>query len=105
MQSCTLQPGEDPGVYFARLYRLRLQLQQVCCTVDDYQLKANAISGLSAEYIVMLNLLRTMKSPDLTMVNDMRRDVHVNDILPKKAKKNPRRGYRSEASMKTTTTA
>ena len=32
MQSCTLQPGEDPDVYFARLYRLRLQLQQVGCT-------------------------------------------------------------------------
>ena len=36
IQSCTLQPGEDPDVYFARLYRLRLQLQQVGCTVDDY---------------------------------------------------------------------
>ena len=22
MQSCTFQPGEDPDVYFARLYRL-----------------------------------------------------------------------------------
>ena len=29
MQSCTLQPGEDADVYFARLYRLKLQLQQV----------------------------------------------------------------------------
>ena len=29
METCTLQPGEDPDVYFARLYRLRLQLQQV----------------------------------------------------------------------------
>ena len=27
MQRCTLQPGEDPDVNFARLYRLRLQLQ------------------------------------------------------------------------------
>ena len=54
MQSCTLQPGEDPGVYFARLYRLRLPLQQAGCTVDDYQLKANALLGLSAEYIPML---------------------------------------------------
>ena len=60
MQSCTLQPGEDPDVYFARLYRLRLQLQQVGCTVDDHQLKANALSGLSAEHIPMLNQLRTL---------------------------------------------
>ena len=90
MQSCTLQPGEDPDVYFARLYRLRLQLQQVGCTVDDYQLKANALSGLSAEYIPMLNQLRTMQSLDLTMVNEMLREVYVNDILPKKAK-NPLR--------------
>ena len=34
-QSCTIQPGEDSDVYFARLYRLRLHLQQVCCTADD----------------------------------------------------------------------
>ena len=105
MQSCTLQPGEDPDVYFARLYRLRLQLQQVGCTVDDYQLKANALSGLSAEYIPMLNQLRTMQSLDLTMVNEMLREVYGNDILPKKAKKNPIRGYQSEAAMTTTTTA
>ena len=69
MQTCTLQPGEDPGVYFARLYCLRLQLQQVGCTVDAYQLKSNALLGLSAEYIPMLNQLRTMQSLDLTMVN------------------------------------
>ena len=49
MQTCTLQPREDLDVYFARLYRLRLQLQHIGCTVDDYQLKANALSGLSAE--------------------------------------------------------
>ncbi|CAN0585131.1 unnamed protein product, partial [Laminaria digitata] len=77
MQSCTLQPGEDPDVCFAKLYRLRLQLQQVGCTVDDYQLKANALSGLSAEYIPMLNQLRTMQSLDLTMVNDMLREVYI----------------------------
>ena len=58
MQSCTLQPGEDPDVYFARLYRLRLQLQQVGCTAYDYQLKANALSRLPAEYIPMLNQLQ-----------------------------------------------
>ena len=46
MQSCTFQPGEEPDVYIARLYRLGLQLQQVGSTVDDYQLKANALSGL-----------------------------------------------------------
>ena len=56
MQSCTLQPGEDPDVYFARLYRLRLQLQQVGCTVDDYQLKANSLSGLSAEYLSLIHI-------------------------------------------------
>ena len=66
-------------------------------------LKANALSGLSAEYIPMLNQLRTMQSLDLTMVNEMLREVYVNDILPKKAKKNPLRGYRSEAAMTTTT--
>ena len=33
----------------------------------------------------------------------MLREVYVNDILPKKAKKNPLRGYRSEAIMTTTT--
>ena len=103
MKSCTLQPGEGPDVYFARLYRLRLQLQQVGCTVEDYQLKANALSGLSAEYIPMLNQLRTMQSLDLTMVNEMLREVYVNDILPKKAK-NPLRGYGSEAATTTTTT-
>ena len=105
MQSCTLQPGEDPDVYFARLHRLTLQLQQVGCTVDEYQLKANALSGLSAEYIPKLNQLRNMQSPDSTMVNEMLRQVYVNDILPKKAKKNPQREYRSEAAMTMTTTA
>ena len=69
MQSRTLRPGEDPDVYFARLYHLRLQLQQVGCTGDDYKLKANALSRLSAECIPMLNQLRTMQSLDLTMVN------------------------------------
>ena len=103
-QICTLQPGEDPDVYFARLYSLRLQLQQVGCTVDDYQLKENALSGLSAEYIPTLNQLRTMQSLHLTMVNEMLREVYVNDILPNKAK-NPLRGYRSEAAMTMTTTA
>ena len=48
MQSCTLQPGEDPDVHFAKLYRLRLQLHQVGYTLDDYQLKTHALSGLSA---------------------------------------------------------
>ena len=104
MQSCTLQPGADPDVYFARLYRLKLQLQQVGCTVYDYLLKAKALSGLSVEYIPMSNQLRTMQSLDLTMVNEMLREVCVNDILPKKPE-NLRRGYRSEAAMTTTTTA
>ena len=85
MQSCTIQLGVDTDLYFARLYHLRLQLQQVGCTVDDYQLKANALSGLSAEYIPMLNHLRTMQSPDLTMVNEMLREVYVNDILPQES--------------------
>ena len=102
MQSCTLQPGEDPGVHFARLYRVRLQLQ-VGCTVDDYQLKANAPSGLSAEYVPMLIQLRTMQSLHFTMVNDMLREVYVNDVLLKKDRKDPLRGYRSEAAMTTTT--
>ena len=105
MQSCPLQPGEDPDVYFARFYRLRQQLHLVGCTVDDYQLKANALSGLSDEYTPMLNQLRTMQSLDFTMVNEMLRDVYVNDILPNKTKKSPLRGYRSEAVMTTTTTA
>ena len=35
----------------------------------------------------------------------MLREVYINDILPKKAKKNPLRGYRSETDMTTTTTA
>ncbi|CAM9676573.1 unnamed protein product, partial [Laminaria digitata] len=103
MQTCTLQPGEDPDVYLARLYRLKLQLQQVGCTVGDYQLKANALSGLSAEYIPVLNQLRTLQSLDLTMANGMLREVYIIDILPKKAKKDPLRGYRSEAAMTTTT--
>ena len=46
-----------------------------------------------------------MQSRELTMVNEMLREVHVNDILPKKANKNPLRGYRSETDMTTTTTA
>ena len=83
MQTCTLQSGEDPDVDFARLYRLRLKLQQVVCTVDDYQLKANALSGLSAEHIPMLNQLRNMQSLDLTMVSQILREVLVNDVLPK----------------------
>ena len=53
----------------------------------------------------MLNQLRTMQSLDLTMVNEMLREVYVNDILPKKAKKNPLRGYRRKGAMRTTTTA
>ena len=72
MQNCTLQPGEDPDVYFARLYRLRLQLQQVGCTIDEYQLKANDLSEPSDECIPMLNQL-PMHSLDLTMVNEMLR--------------------------------
>ena len=103
MQSCTLQSGEAPHVYFARLYRLRLQLQQVDCTVDDYQLKANDLSGLSAEYIPMLNQLRTFQSLNLTVVNEMLREVYVNDILPKEAEKNPLRGCESDAADTTTT--
>ena len=83
MQTCTLQSGEDPDVDFARLYRLRLKLQQVVCTVDDYQLKANALSGLSAEHIPMLNQLRNMQSLDLTMVSQILREVLVNVVLPK----------------------
>ena len=51
----------------------------------------------------MLNQLRAIQSLDLTMVNEMLREVYVNDILPKKAK-NPPRGYRSEAALTTTTT-
>ena len=104
MESCTLQPGEDPEVFFARLYRWRLQLQQVSCTVDAYQPKANALSGLSAECIPTLSQLRTMQSLGLTVVNEMLREVYVNDIFPKKAK-NPPRGYRSKAAMTTTSTA
>ena len=46
-----------------------------------------------------------MQSLDLTMVNEMLREAYVNDIFPKKAKKNAPRGYRSEAAMTTTTTA
>ena len=46
-----------------------------------------------------------MKSLDLTMLNEVLREVYVNDILPKEAKDNPIQGYRSEAAMKTTTTA
>ena len=99
MQRCTLQPGEDPAVYFARLHRLRLQPQQVGCTIDGYQLKAKALSGLSVEYIPMLNQLRTMQSLDLTMLDEMLRVVYVNDILPKKAKNLLR--YRSEAATTT----
>ena len=38
------------------------------------------------------------------MVNEMLREVYVNDILPEKAK-GPPRGYRSEVAMTTTTTA
>ena len=36
----------------------------------------------------MLNQLRTMQSLELTMVNEMLREVYVTDILPKKGKKN-----------------
>ena len=53
----------------------------------------------------MLNQQRSMKSLDLTMLNEVLREVYVNDILPKEAKDNPIQGYRSEAAMKTTTTA
>ena len=52
----------------------------------------------------MLNQLRTFESLDLTMVNEMLREVYVNEILPRKSKKNHLRGYRSEAAMTTTTT-
>ena len=39
VQNIILQPGEDPDFYFARLYRLRLQLQQIGCTADEHNLK------------------------------------------------------------------
>ena len=68
---------------------------------DDCQLTANALSGLSAEYIPLL--LRKMQSLDLTMVHDMLREVYVKAILPNKANKFPLRGYRSETAMSTTT--
>ena len=45
-----------------------------------------------------------MQLLDLTMVNEMLREVDVNGILPKKAN-NPLLGYRSEVAMTTTTTA
>ena len=80
MQNCALQPGEDPDVYFVRMYGLRIQLLQVGCTVDGHQRKANALSGLSAEYIPMLHQLRTKQSLDLTMVNDILREVYANDV-------------------------
>lgn len=43
MQSGTFQDREDLDVYSAPLYRLRVQVQQVYCTVDGYQLKNNYI--------------------------------------------------------------
>ena len=45
-----------------------------------------------------------MQSLDLTLVNEMLREVNVNGLFPKKAKKNPLRGYRIEAAMTATTT-
>ena len=45
------------------------------------------MSGLPAEYIPMLNQLRTIQSLDLTMVNEMLREVYANDILPKKLRR------------------
>lgn len=105
MQSCTFQHNEDPDRYFARLHCLRVQLQQVVCTVDDYQLKVNALLGLPAEYIPMLNQLRTMHSLALTMVNGILREAYANDTLPQKCKKDPLRRYRSEAVMATITAA
>ena len=56
---------------------------------------------MPAEYIPMLNQLCTMQSLDLTMVNEMLREVHVDVILPTEAEKNPLRGYRREAAMTT----
>lgn len=47
--------------------------------------------------------VRTMKSPNLTVVNDMLREVYVNGISPKKIKNDHPQGYRSDASMTTTT--
>ena len=44
-----------------------------------------------------------MNSLDLTMVNNMLREVYVNDILPNKVKKGHLRGCTSEAAMTITT--
>ena len=53
----------------------------------------------------MLNQLRTTQSLDLTMVNEMLREAYVNDILSKKAKKNPLRECQIEAAVTPITTA
>lgn len=51
----------------------------------------------------MLNQLRTIQPFELTTVNDMLREVYVNDIFSRKAEKDYLRRYRSEAAMTTTT--
>lgn len=51
----TLRDREDPDMYSSRLYRLGQQLQQVGCTADDYQRKADALWGLSAGYVPRSN--------------------------------------------------
>lgn len=73
------------------------------CTVDDYQLKAKALSGLSGECIPMLNQLRTMQSVDpLSIINDVLRDVDTNNVSPKSTKKDGSyRGLDRETVMRT----
>lgn len=45
----------------------------------------------------------TRKSLDMTMVNDMVREVYVNAILPKKVEKDNLQDYRSDAAVTITT--
>lgn len=72
------------------------------CAVDGYKIKANALSGLWAECISIVNQLGTMQSVDLVTVNDMLREVDVNDFLPKRAKRGGSyRGLEQEAAMST----
>lgn len=102
MNNCTLQEREGPDIYFARLYTRKSQLRQVGCAAGGYHLKANDVMGSSGECIPMLNRLRTMKPIDSITINDILREVYVNDVLPNRTKKDGGyRGLYQEAAMST----
>lgn len=71
------------------------------CEIKDHMLKAKVLGCFTGLYIPMLCQLRTMPYLDLGTINRMLREVHVNDILPKKNRQGGRHRLAQKAVMAT----